>query len=246
MNNKIQIKQIYSLNNIKFIDYTYDSNTTIKDLLSQYPNYLCVYNNHIHGDCVDWIIKDGNVSWNVNAVECLISDYLNTYNKEEFVLNINEGGFGCSGPDLIETLKVIFEYLVFVADVVNVIQAFQCIYKVFPKNIKELISKIKAISFAKNLKDSNNEYISPDVLNNFIKTREQWDLDEFMDLCRIKNKKDAIRYLYSLGYIKNDKLFIYDKNIDESINNLILSYYNSQNNIDNIDYEDKDEKDGLG
>ena len=183
---------------VHFNDYfCYDSKTYLNEVLNKYaPNNLPVCNNHINLDRnVRYIIRNGKVEWLIPSEECLLLEYLSTYPSEVLELEI-----------LSEIGATPVEIIAIISSIITIVMGAEW---VFGK-----IARIK--EYVKNFKNKKGQYIEEYDLKSFIQSKDEWNIDELMELLNVNDMQITVIILDYFGYSKSQNMYSYNPRNDKS------------------------------
>ena len=179
-----------------YIKARYDDKTTVYDIVENVMdlNYP-FFGNHITPSfIIGYVITSNRIRWNVSCKNCLLVDYLNTYD-DILELTYLTGGMGGDIASLFEYLKTLIEWL----------QAIDW--------LKQKIQNDRVKKFMNSFLGEDGNYAETGSIHDFIKSRKKWSVNE---LKKILNSDDetlirSILYCEGFVYLEND-YFIFDKN----------------------------------
>lgn len=165
----------------KDIEYIYSAETKLCTLIADLIGENAICNDHIIGDTVQYIIKNNKVEWHVSTSDCTVDDYINTYPNEKLKLVV-VWGIGADIPTLIQQFFTVLNWLMAI------------------EWLRKKISKLRVKLFCRSLIGKDGHYIEFSDLTTLILSREEWKLNELMNLCRFWDETLTISILYYCGY----------------------------------------------
>lgn len=163
------------------VEYQYDADTTLDKMITDLVGSGPLYTEHIVGRTVRYIIRNNKVEWEIQASDCTVDDYCQTYPDEQpkIVVAYN---IGADDPGI---------FYLFIQIVTFLMSLEWC---------AEKFTKMRVKLFCKPLVGKDGRYIEERSFVSFILSRKEWRLDEFMQLCGFTDETLARGILYSYGF----------------------------------------------
>ena len=144
--------------------FNYSERTLLSELLNHFAkNKYPICNEHIRLDgCLHYIIRDNHVEWLVPSDKCTICEYLECFGDSIIELEM---------PTEIGGAVEVFKWILKLLDIVQKIDW-----------VREKLKKTNFEELFKIFKSRDGRYIEQNDLKDFVISKHQWTLIDFMNL----------------------------------------------------------------